>query len=132
MRSQKVSVGVPVEGTATVWLTVSVVAEPLPPSQSFQEPVRAGRPVLLVIGPEVPVQLTAAGLEAGVEQQVVPVGGVVVGVPVGVRVGVDVEHVAVPAATDSADHAAATPAHWVLLAPYRSMAALMVLLRAIG
>src|SRR5689334_4946988 len=59
----------------TVWLTVSVPAEPLPPSQSFHEPVRAGRPVLLVIGPAVPVPVVAPDSKPGLPRMLSPVGG---------------------------------------------------------
>src|SRR5690349_9860650 len=49
----------------TVWLSFSVEVLPLPPSHSFQVPVRAARPVLLVIGPLVPVQSTAPDSKPG-------------------------------------------------------------------
>ncbi len=56
---------VAVAGIATVWLTFSVDVLPLPPSHIFQLPVRAARPVLLVIGPLVPVQSTKPDSKPG-------------------------------------------------------------------
>ena len=54
---------------------VSVAVVPLPPSHIFQEPVCAGRPVLFVIGPAVPVQLAAPDSKPGLSSRLPPVGG---------------------------------------------------------
>src|SRR4051794_33846366 len=63
---QKDSVALVAEaGMATDWFSFSVVVVPLPWSHIFQVPVRAGRPVLLVIGPAVPVQFTAPDSKPG-------------------------------------------------------------------
>jgi len=62
-------------GIATDWASFSVTARPLPPSHSFQVPVRAGRPESLVIGPEVPVQFTAPDSKPGFSSRLSPVGG---------------------------------------------------------
>ena len=96
--------------------------------------MRAGRPELVVTGPEVPVQPTPApDSKPGLTSRLLPVGGVV-GDVVGEVVGdvVTDEQTSVPGATLTADQVAATTAHSLLLAPYRSLAALMVLLRALG
>ena len=55
---------------------------PLPPSHAFHDPVRAGRPVLLVIGPDVPAQPTAPDSKPGLASRLPPAGGVVGGVVV--------------------------------------------------
>ena len=83
------------------------MAVPLPPSHSFQLPVRAGRPVLLVIGPEVPVQLTAPDSKPGLSSRLPPVGGGVVP-PL---------QVSLPAGTAIAVKAASTDVQTWLVAP---------------
>ena len=57
----------------------SVDVLPLPPSHAFHDPVRAGRLVLFVIGPDVPVQPTAPDSKPGLARRLLPDGGVVVG-----------------------------------------------------
>ena len=47
---------VAVDGTVNACCSYSDAVVPLPPSQSFHEPLWAGRPVLFVMGPDVPVQ----------------------------------------------------------------------------
>ena len=59
-------------GMVTDWLIVSVVVRPLPPSQSFHDPLRAGRPVLVVIGPEVPVHTVAPDSKPGLPRSWLP------------------------------------------------------------
>jgi hypothetical protein len=63
---------VAVDGIVTDWLIVSVLVDPLPPSHSFHDPVRAGRPVLLVIGPEVPVHTVAPDSKPGLPSSWLP------------------------------------------------------------
>ena len=87
VRIQNDSFGVPLVGTVTACWTVSVDVEPLPPSHSFHEPVCAGRPVLLVIGPAVPVQLVAPDSKPGLARRLLPVGGGVVPPQVSVPAG---------------------------------------------
>ena len=71
MRIQNDSVAdVAVDGMVTVCDSFSDDVVPLPPSHIFHEPVRAGRPVLFVIGPDVPVQFTAPDSKPGFEQHV--------------------------------------------------------------
>ena len=78
---------------------------PLPPSHIFQEPVRAGRPVLFVIGPEVPLQLTAPDSNPGFCSRLLPVGGGVV------------LQASLPAGTEIALKAFSTAAQVALVAP---------------
>ena len=104
---------------ATDWDVFSVAVVPLPPSQAFQLPVWAGRPVLFVIGPAVPVQLAAPDSKPGLASRLPPVGG-----------GVVPPQVSAPAGTAMALNAAATPVHSALEAPYRSLADLIAPLRA--
>ena len=95
---------------------------PLPPSHSFQVPVRAGRPVLLVIGPEVPVQLTAPDSKPGFASSC----------PVVPPPPVPVVQVGSPAwaGTLTAFQAALTALNSVqLVAPYRFLAAVSVQVR---
>src|SRR6476469_7202288 len=123
-RIQNDRVGVPVEGTVTLWLMVSVPAVPLPPSHSFHEPLWAGRPVLLVTGPLVPVQLTKPDSKPGFCSTLVPPPP-----PPPPPLPLQATE---PAGTERASQTAAMAEHWVLLAPYRSMVAFSVELRSIG
>ena len=59
----------------------------LEPRLAGAEPVRAGRPELVVIGPEVPVQVVAPDSKPGLPRMLPPVGGVVGGVVVPPQVG---------------------------------------------
>lgn len=108
VRSQNDNVAaVTVDGIETLCWTVSVDVEPLPPSHAFQLPVRAGRPVLLVIGPAVPVQLTARDSKPGLSSRLPPVGGGVV----------QPSHFSVPTGTEMALNAASTDLQVWLVAP---------------
>ena len=78
---------------------------PLPPSHSFQRPVRAGRPVLFVIGPEVPVQPVWPDSKPPLVSAS-PVGG-----------GVVPPHVSVPAGTEMPLKAFSMPVHSAEPAP---------------
>src|SRR5665811_1164030 len=97
--------------------SVSVVVAPLPPSHIFQEPVCDGRPVLVVIGPALPVQLTAPDSKPGLSSRF-PVGGGVV------------PQVSVPTGAEIAAKDATMPAHCADPTPYRSLADLMAPSRA--
>src|SRR6185312_1874686 len=121
VRSQNDSAGAAaVEGMLTDWEMFSVAVRPLPPSHAFQLPLCAGRPLSVVIGPDVPAQVTAPDSNPGLARRLLPVGGGVVP-PL---------QVSEPAGTAMALKAAATPVHSALEAPYRSLADLIAPLRA--
>ena len=86
---------------------------PLPPSHSFQEPVRAGREVLLLIAPDVEVQLAVPDSKPGLSSRLLPVGGSVVGGSVG-SVGVPPPQVGSAdwAGTLTASQAVLTALNW--------------------
>ena len=85
----------------------------------LDEAVRAGRPVLLVIGPEVPVQFTAPDSNPGLSSRLPPVGG-----------GVVPPQVSEPAGTEMALNAASTDLQVWLVAPKSSLAEAIAPLRA--
>ena len=78
---------VAVEGIATDWVRFSVEVVPLPPNQALYDPVRAGRPVLVVIRPVVPAHEAAPDSKPGLARMLPPAGGVVGGVVVPPHVG---------------------------------------------
>ena len=82
--------------------------------------MRAGRPVLLVIGPAVPVQFTAPDSKPGFCSRLSPVGGGSVPPP----------QAAAPAGTEMPLNAASMPLHWAESAPYSSLAEVIAPSRA--
>jgi len=112
-------VAVVLVGIATDCHWFWVVGLPLPPSHIFQLPECAGRPMLFVIGPAVPVQLAAPDSKPELSNRLLPAGS-----------GGGATKVEAPRGTAIAENDAAMPAHSTDVAPYRSLADWMAASRA--